>query len=214
MNDAQGKPSESLGNPSTDAPQPERFGPPSITNLATLTDGRRPGDYASRYPFSAWAQIALELLYLLTVLACSVSGLVMIAVQSVLNPPSSPLPNFLGQAPENMPLLVWTAAALSGACGGAAASLKWLYHSVAKQQWHRDRVIWRIIVPPLSAILSVFTGLMIISGLIPFFSKTPFTNPAVGAAFGFFVGFFSDNLLASLQKLAFRIFGTVDRPAD
>jgi hypothetical protein len=125
--------------------------------------------------------------------------------------PERVFPEFFGEIPGNTALLVWMAAALAGACGGAASSLKWLYHSVAKQQWHRDRIIWRIVVPPLSAVLSVFAGLMIVSGLIPFFSRTPFFNPATGAAFGFFVGMFSDNLLASLQKLAFRIFGTVDK---
>jgi len=35
-------------------------------------------------------------------------------------------------------------------------------------------------------------------------------GPASGAALGFFVGLFSDNLLAALQKIAFRVFGTVD----
>ena len=213
MNDTHVKPSKPLG-PSPSNSNPEGFGPPSITNLASLTDGRPPGDFASRYSGTAWLQICGELFYLLATLAGSVYGLVLIALVTVLAPLDSPLPDFMGKSPENMPLLVWTAAALSGACGGAAASLKWLYHSVAKQQWHRDRLVWRIIVPPLSSILSVFTGLMIISGLIPFFSKTPFTNPAVGAAFGFFVGFFSDNLLASLQKFAFRIFGTIDKSGD
>jgi len=129
----------------------------------------------------------------------------------VLATPRGFFPELLGEIPANIPLLVWMAAALAGACGGAASALKWLYHSVAKQQWHRDRVVWRIVVPPLSAVLSVFAGLMIVSGLIPFFSRTPFSNPATGAAFGFFVGMFSDNLLAALQKLAFRIFGTVDK---
>jgi hypothetical protein len=129
----------------------------------------------------------------------------------VLGPPHSFFPDIFGTLPNNMPLLVWAAAALAGACGGAASALKWLYHSIAKQQWHRDRVVWRVVVPPLSSLLSVFAGLMIVSGLIPFFSKTPFDSPATGAAFGFFVGLFSDNLLASLQKLAFRIFGTVDK---
>jgi len=75
-------------------------------------------------------------------------------------------------------------------------------------------VVWRVVVPPLSSVLAVFAGLMIVSGLIPFLSKTPFENPATGAAFGFFVGLFSDNLLAALQKLAYRIFGTVDKGGD
>jgi hypothetical protein len=195
--------------------QPRKeFGPPEITNLASLTDGRIPGDFRSRYPASAWLQICLELVYLLVILFGGVLCLVWLARAVVLEVPRGFFPGVFGETPGNTPLLVWAAAALAGACGGSASALKWLYHSVAKQQWHRDRIVWRIVVPPLSSVLSVFSGLMIVSGLIPFFSRTPFTSPATGAAFGFFVGLFSDNLLASLQKLAFKIFGTVDRKAD
>jgi hypothetical protein len=59
-------------------------------------------------------------------------------------------------------------------------------------------------------VLAVFTALMIISGIVPFLNHTSLAGPASGAALGFFVGLFSDNVLAALQKLAFRIFGTTD----
>jgi hypothetical protein len=151
------------------------------------------------------------MLYLLGILTGAGLVLIWMAVEFNSHSANTLLPSIFGDPIANSPLCVWTAGGLSGACGGAAASLKWLYHSVAKQQWHRDRVVWRIVVPPLSGTLSVFTGLMIVSGLIPILSKTPFDNPASGAAFGFFVGFFSDNLLASLQKLAHKVFGTIDK---
>ena len=189
----------------------EGFGPPEITRLASLTDGRVPGDFATRYSASAWVQICLELLYLLLILIFGISCLAWMARAVVLGLPGGFFAELFGEAPRNTPLLVWTAAGLAGACGGAASAVKWLYHSIAKQQWHRDRVVWRIVVPPLSAVLSVFAGLMIVSELIPIFNRALFTSPVTGAAFGFFVGMFSDNLLASLQKLAYRIFGTVDR---
>lgn len=194
--------------------QHKEFGPPEGADLGSLTDGRKPGDFVSRYSWSAWLQIIAELIYLFVVLVGSIVCLVLIARVVVLGPPYTFFAEILGNPPQNLPILVWTAAAFAGATGGAASALKWLYHSVAKQQWHRDRLVWRIVVPPLSSVLAVFAGLMIVSGLIPFFSKTPFENPATGAAFGFFVGLFSDNLLASLQKLAYRIFGTVDKGGD
>lgn len=207
-------PSDSSTALPDDARPREGFSPPGLTNLASLTDGRRPGEYQTKYPWSAWLQICIELSYLLLVVVGSILGLIWMAKAVVLGPPHHFLPELFGTVPGNMPLLVWAAAGLAGACGGATSALKWLYHSVAKQQWHRDRVIWRIVVPPLSSVLSVFAGLMIVSGLIPFFSKTPFTSPATGAAFGFFVGLFSDNVLASLQRLAFKIFGTVGQKAE
>lgn len=139
--------------------------------MASLTDGRPPGDFASKYSSSAWFQILLELLYLLAVLVGGILLLAWMAKAVVLATPRGFFPELLGEIPTNTPLLVWMAAALAGACGGAASALKWLYHSVAKQQWHRYWVVWRIVVPPLSAVLSVFAGLMIVSGLIPIFQS-------------------------------------------
>jgi hypothetical protein len=212
MSETQDKPLAS--SPTDGDRRPDGFGPPEITDLRTLDDGRRRGEFETRYPGRAWAQICLELLYLLTVIVTAGLFLLWIARAVIAGPSDYFFPEVFGKLPDNLPMLVWLAAGLSGACGGAASALKWLYHSVAKGMWNRDRVIWRAVVPPLSAMLSVFAGLMVISELLPLFNRALFTSPATGAAFGFFVGLFSDNVLASLQKLAFRIFGTIDRKAD
>jgi hypothetical protein len=52
---------------------------------------------------------------------------------------------------------------------------------------------------------------MIGSGLVPIFTAKITEGPRIGAAYGFFVGFFSDNLLAALQKLANQTLGTLGR---
>lgn len=195
---------------STDV-QPEDFRPPDVTSLASLTDGRDLGDYRSYYDFAAWAQIVAELLYLVSILVVALGSLAAVGMSIVLGASHQVMPELLGTMPNNAALLLWATVGLSGVCGGATSSLKWHYHSVAKRRWHRDRIIWRLVVPLLSGVLAVFTGLMITSGLIPFFSNTALDNPAIGAGFGFFVGLFSDNLLASLQRLAYRVFGTVNR---
>jgi hypothetical protein len=70
--------------------------------------------------------------------------------------------------------------------------------------------VWRFLVPVSSGFVALFSGLMIISGLVPFLARAPLMGPATGAAYGFFVGLFSDNVLAALQKLANHIFGTMD----
>ena len=75
--------------------------------------------------------------------------------------------------------------------------------------WHRDRIVWRVVVPVLSGVLALFTALMVGSRLIPIFNHTLFDNPYTGAAFGFLVGFFSDNLLATLQRMANHLLGTL-----
>lgn len=207
--------SASQPNPSSQPPRseepPETFEPPGIPDLASLTDGRRPGEFETVYSKGAWIQITIELVYLLGVLLFSLVGLVLLAHYMVMRPTTGFVFRVMGGQTQSLPLVTWVTVGLAGACGGCASSLKWLYHGVAKKCWHRDRIIWRLTVPVLSAVLAVFSGLMIISGIVPFLSKTPLTTPATGAAFGFFVGFFSDNVLAALQKLAFRIFGTVNK---
>ena len=208
------KPSVGSTHPTEESTPDEEFGPPEVTSLATLTDGRTFGDFKSSYPPTAWLQILLELLYLVAILIGSLIALICLAKVVLLGQPHEFFPRLLGNAGANEVLSVWFAIGLSGAIGGSTSALKWLYHTVAKKRWHRDRVIWRLLVPILSAVLAVFSGLMITSGLLPFFSNTSLMNPAIGAAFGFFAGLFSDNVLASLQRLAHRVFGTVEKSRD
>ena len=156
-------------------PKEESFGPPEITDLASLTDGRRVGEFESRYPASVWLQIALELTYLITVLIASFLGLFLLALFVAQKQDHGLVFDVIGPLPKSLPLVVWGSMTLAGACGGCTSSLKWLYHTVAKERWHRDRLVWRVIVPILSAMLAVFSGLMIVSGLVPFLARAPLT---------------------------------------
>jgi len=190
---------------------PEAFAPPpSAIDLNSLTDGRDEGAYATKYSAGAWTQIVVELTYLVGMLACALICLGLLAKYTVFQEQSGLIFSFLGPAERSKTLLLYATIALSGVCGGCSSALKWLYHSVAKQRWHRDRVIWRFTVPLLSGTLAVFTGLMIVSGLVPFLARSWLTSLTAAAAFGFFVGLFSDNLLAALEKVAFNIFGTMN----
>jgi hypothetical protein len=200
---------------SATAKPPEVFtSPPSATDLNSLTDGRDEGAYATRYGVGAWFQIALELSYLVGMLSTALVGLVLMAKYAVFKEQSGLIFSLLGPVEHGKTLLLYATISLSGICGGCSSALKWLYHSVAKQRWHRDRVVWRLTVPPLSGTLAVFTGMMIVSGLVPFLARSWLTSLTAAAAFGFFVGLFSDNLLAALEKIAFNIFGTMnDRTA-
>lgn len=196
---------------SAPAKPPEVFtAPPSVTDLNSLTDGRNEGAYATRYGVGAWIQIALELGYLVGMLAAALIGLVLLAKYAVFKEQSGFIFSLLGPAERSKALQLYATISLSGICGGCSSALKWLYHTVAKQRWHRDRVVWRLTVPVLSGTLAVFTGMMIVSGLVPFLARTWLTGLTAAAAFGFFVGLFSDNLLAALEKVAFNIFGTMN----
>lgn len=190
---------------------PEAFPPPGVTDLNSLTDGRNEGAYKSAYGWDAWLQITIELIYLVTLLLLGLVGLAILARYAVFRESNSGFVfDLLGPADRSRILQLYITIALSGVCGGCSSALKWLYHSVAKLRWHQDRIIWRFVVPPLSGTLAIFAGMMILSGLVPFLAKSWLASLTAGAAFGFFVGLFSDNLLAALEKVAFNLFGTMN----
>ena len=165
----------------------------------------------SRYPSRAWVQISIELSYLIIVLMLALFVLFSAAITIVTDRTSWATVQILGTSHSNRTLLLWLLIALSGVCGGATFSLKWLYHSVAKGFWNQDRIIWRFATPIISAIIAVFTGAMITSDIIPFMSDTSLENPVTCLGFGFFIGWFSDNLLAKLRNYADKLFGTMEQ---
>lgn len=106
-------------------------------------------------------------------------------------------------------MLKWIALWVAGLLGGTVFALKWLYHSVAKGLWNQDRLLWRLIVPFNSATVSIFTGFLVSSGVVPLLKGEAFDTPLTNLAFGFIFGYFSDNILAALQNFAQKIFGTL-----
>ena len=109
--------------------------------------------------------------------------------------------------PRDRQFTIWLCVALSGTVGGTSFTLKWLYHTIAKDTWHHDRIIWRLVVPILSGVFAVFVGFMVASGLVPFLNTKAFDQFYWSLAVGFFIGYFSDNVLAKLQRLANQWFG-------
>lgn len=173
-------------------------------------DGDAPGDYESRYPEIVWKWIRWEYTYLLGVLALSSLVLLTIGYDVTATPLGGRHTALLiFEYPQQRTVLIWIATAFAGVCGGTLFALKVLYHVVAKRKWRYDRYVWRFTVPLISGVLAVFVIFMIASGLVSFFKGTTFQHfyPALGCAF--LVGYFSDNVLASLQRVAVSIFGTL-----
>jgi hypothetical protein len=175
-----------------------------------LTDGRQPGDFSSRYPREAWFQIGVELVWLVSLLVFCLYQLLSASIEASTAGKVTFRPIGSLDSQNNREILLWCALFTAGVSGGASFSLKWLYHSVAKNTWNRDRIVWRLIVPLLSGVLATFLGFMIVSGLIPLLSRTAFDTFFVALGFGYFVGYFSDNALASLHGLADKMFGTLE----
>lgn len=172
-----------------------------------LRDGRDAGEWESAYPGKVLFQIYAELVYLLALLGASIYFLCSTVFEKVAQIPYGDAAQPAGGMDPQQ--AYWFAVALGGTIGGAVFALKWHYHSVAKRIWHRDRLVWRITAPILSGVLATFVIMMIRSEIIPLLSVEKLKSVLGGVSFSFFLGLFSDNLLASLQNLAAQMFGTL-----
>lgn len=169
-------------------------------------DHRPLGDYGSRYTAGAWAQIIIELIVLIIYISIAVVGVAK-GLEVYRSPALTPGDPFGYEMAVTMP---WGPMFCAALAGGAIFATKWLYHSVAKAEWNRDRIIWRFIAPVNSAVLATAAGFGISAGIMPFLDQNSFRNLYAALFFGFFIGHFSDNVLAALQRLARKWFGTVD----
>jgi hypothetical protein len=161
-------------------------------------------------------QIGIEFSYLVLVLFTCTAGLIWIGYHVAPPSPADHQTMTLFGIPFDYPrdrnFLLWMSVGFSGMVGGSCFALKWLYHSVAKGLWNRDRILWRLIVPILSGAVAVFVSMLVASGILSLIDSKFFSNFYGVAGVGWLIGYFSDNVLASLQKLAHKWFGTVDDP--
>ncbi|MFD0987840.1 hypothetical protein [Methyloligella solikamskensis] len=172
------------------------------------TDGRPVGDWRSRYSGGAWCQICSELAYLLLMLFAAITLLFFIGCSLAAESAEHRIVWLESAIPEGM--LVWIAVGLSGSIGGITFTLKWLYHSVANNIWNQDRVLWRIIVPVISGLVSTFLAFVIFSNIVFLIRGESLGNVFFAMGFGFVFGYFSDSALAWLKKLADSVFGRTD----
>lgn len=183
-----------------------------VHDNSRLDDGRPVGSWKSRYPKAAWVQISIELIYLCTILILSLLVIMDPALsKSDLSAQTGSYITYFGGLEIRSTALKWVSLGVSGLVGGTVFSLKWLYHSVAKGVWSRDRILWRFVVPLNSATVALFTGFLFASGAVPFLKDESLDSPLMAASFGFIFGYFSDNILAALQNFAQKIFGTLGR---
>ncbi len=181
-----------------------------------LTDGRSIGETVSKFSTRDKVQLAVEGVLLLAAIVGGLGYLVSIlSCVSFLefgDGTSSTAPSLNYCTKDQAPLIMSVAFFISGLIGGAVFSLKWLYHSVAKTIWHQDRLLWRISVPLMGGVLAVFVTYIFSRTFGTSFSPASLTTtnflPACGLSF--LVGIFADGTLASLEKLARNIFGTLE----
>lgn len=166
-------------------------------------DGRVEGDYESKYGKEFWVQIAVEAAYLLCVFVASAWLLFS------LGPRQSDPPAFVwltsGEWASARP---YALAFFGGSLGGTLFAMKWLYHSVAKHIWNRDRILWRLFAPLLSGGAATTFVILSGSGVIPLFGRELATSAGGATGLGLLIGFFSDRAFSMLENTIQTLFGS------
>lgn len=178
------------------------------------TDGRKLGDWRSRYPRLVWFWVSFEAIYSLTLLLSGLFiilfGGVLAAAQCDCDKESGTVTMVFISVEVANSSVKWIALSAAGMIGGVVAVLKWLLHSLAAGYWNEDRRVWRLITPFNSAAISLFTGFLLVSGIIPFIRRESFESIYALLGLGFVFGYFSDNVLAALYRWARQVFGTLN----
>ncbi len=110
---------------------------------------------------------------------------------------------------EYKPILKYGFVWASGSLAGVLFDLKWLYHTVARGLWHKDRLWWRIFTPHISGGLSFFLLATVSSGGLLIFNSAATDSLPTVVSIGFLTGYFSDSAIAKLSEIAETIFGSV-----
>jgi hypothetical protein len=173
---------------------------------ADLNDGRKPGEWKTRYPEAgARRQIVIEAVGL---------GFLLIAIPiAILLFWTGTVRHWLAIGPEEYRTVATFAYAwLAGALGGAAFSVKWLIHTVAKRKWNIDRRFWRFLTPIVAGTLAFALIAIATSGLFEVLDSERLRRGSAVVGVSFILGYFSDNTIAKLAEIAERLLG--ERPLD
>jgi hypothetical protein len=173
-------------------------------NPADPTDGKNKYEFSSGYPFMCRIEIFLEAMYLVVLMVLAAYLVIWYVAGSF------PLVG-IGVCGADLPKAVHQLIAfpITGLMGGTMFGLKWQYRVAARGWWHRDRRVWRLCSPWLSAALAMMIGIAIDGGLLGLsFSHEAANATSTLLSVGFVTGYFADSALAKLQDIASVVFST------
>ena len=164
------------------------------------TDGRRYGDYESRYLNKGvkW-RIRAEATYITMLLVIALGGLFF---------------NFLGEFEQYFQLtgeraIIFHKAlycVLAGLLGGATFGMKYFDRVVARGLWNKDRVFWRLFSPLIAVSLSVVMSAIMI--------KDVSSSSSMAITIGYLTGYFSDEAVSKMYDVACVLFLQGNNHAD
>jgi hypothetical protein len=162
---------------------------------ANPTDNRSLFDFKSRWPEDAKRAQRREGYYLATLWIAGISGVfgMLIATDVAKTPVIT----------TSMPIVF-----CAGLVGGTTFDVKWWYHTIARGIWNLDRAAWRVAVPWVSAVVSMFVHVLFKSDLLGILNPVALDNIHNMLALGFLVGYFSDSAIAKMAEIAESLFGT------
>lgn len=191
--------------------------PPKNWNPGDPTDGKKQYEFESRYPFCCRVEMFLESMYLvilMTVSACFIYSIIAGNIQllSINTHCVASDAQQCGSIDLQKKILQFIAFPVAGLMGGTMFGLKWQYRVAARGWWHRDRRIWRLCSPWLSASLAMMIGLAIDGGLLGLSFTHSENSVSTLLSIGFITGYFADSALAKLQEIASVVFGSKTEP--
>lgn len=157
------------------------------------TDGRKKGEYATRYSDETIRRKQIvESVYLVALVIFSFIFLLLGYlghITSWLNVPKE----------DNILFLKMYYCVISGLLGGATFGLKCLYRAIASGRWSEDRSFWRYLSPIVSLSFALILGTILYNNIITGENITAIT-------IGFFSGYFSDEAAGKMYDVALVLF--------
>ena len=166
------------------------------THKTDLTDGRKEGDFLSRYE-SVKGEIWQEAFWLMAFFIVAFLVIFFTWEGSFIS-----WLNISDVSQITLKKYIYYSAA--GLLGGITFGMKYLYRAVARGFWNQDRKLWRFLSPLIALAIAFIIGTLIEANFI---NGQNSTSGASNVAIGFLAGYFADEAVGKMFEIANVVFG-------